>query len=178
MRVFRIRDSRLRELRSRYCRLKDFNCKSSRFRDSTIRVPMVFQRKRFRDSPSRESLFRDPRATDSRPRDYRWGYFRLTHRGARRCAVRCAVRCGARCATRTFTVEAGKSMNFEGSCMKTLVVSCGRGLPRAGDVPGTGTRWTAAKHMFCFTRDQTNELAHHHKGRVFCSYVINIFTRE
>ena len=54
-------------------------------------------------------------------------------------AVRCAVRCGARCgATRTFTVEAGKSMDFEGSCRETLVVSGGRGLPCAGDVAGTG----------------------------------------
>ena len=59
------------------------------------------------------------------------------------------ARCGAvRCDARTFTVEAGKSMDFEGSCMKTLVVSCGRGLPRAGDVPGTGTRWTAAKNTW------------------------------
>ena len=58
------------------------------------------------------------------------------------------ARCGAvRCDARTFTVKTGKSMDFEGSCMKTLVVSGGRGLSRAGDVPGAGTRWTAANHL-------------------------------
>ena len=52
-----------------------------------------------------------------------------------RCAVRrCAVR---RCA-RTFTVKTGKSMDFEGSCMKTLVVSGGRVLSRAGYPAGRG----------------------------------------